>query len=104
MPENTVARKHPTETTMPLPSHPTQRPNTAATRKADNKADKDLLAKGALCALIGAAVLASPYFIHSPGVRDMVAKAALTGWFGLVLGLAFIGMYLRRRVAAAKRS
>lgn len=88
--------------TMPLPSHPTQRPNTAATRQADNKADKDLLAKGAVCALIGVAVLVSPYFIHAPGVQEMVARASLTGWFALVLGVAFIGMYARRR-ATAKR-
>jgi len=88
---------------MPLPIPPTRRPNTPASRQADNKANNELLFKGILCALIGLAVLTSPYFITSPGMQGIVAKSslvALVGWFALVLGCAFIGLYVRRRMAA----
>jgi len=89
---------------MPLPPPPTQRPNNPVTRKADKKADNELLFKGVLCALIGFAVLATPYFIQSPGVQDIVAKASLVGWFALVLGCAFIGVVVRRRLAASGKA
>ena len=56
--------------------------------------------KRQLCALIGLAVLTSPYFITSPGMQGIVAKSSLVGWFALVLGCAFIGLYVRRRMAA----
>jgi hypothetical protein len=52
--------------------------------------DKDLLSKGVLITLIGAAVLVSPYFIANPGIRDVVSRSTLVGWFALVLGAAFI--------------
>ncbi|MFI5444951.1 hypothetical protein [Polaromonas sp. UC242_47] len=76
---------------MPLPSPPT--------RRHSNKANNELLFKGVLCALIGLAVLIGPYFISSPGMQGIVASASLVGWFALVLGAAFIGVYLRRRLA-----
>lgn len=85
---------------MPLPIPPTRRPSTPASRQADNKANNELLFKGVLCALIGLAVLTSPYFITSPGMQGIVAKSSLVGWFALVLGCAFIGLYVRRRMAA----
>lgn len=85
---------------MPLPIPPTRRPNKPASRQADNKANNELLFKGILCALIGLAVLTSPYFITSPGMQGIVAKSSLVGWFALVLGCAFIGLYVRRRMAA----
>lgn len=50
--------------------------------------------------LIGLAVLISPYFIHSQGVQNIVAKSALVGWFALVLGLAFVGLYARKRLSS----
>jgi hypothetical protein len=89
---------------MPLPSPPTQRPNNPATRRADKKADNELLFKGILCALIGLAVLVAPFFITSPDVRGIVAKASLVGWIALLLGCGFIGVYARRRLAAATRN
>lgn len=86
---------------MPLPNAPTRRPNNPGTRQADKKANNELLLKGILCSLIGLGVLLSPYFITSPGMQGIVAKASLVGWFALVLGVAFIGLYVRRRMTAA---
>lgn len=74
---------------MPLPTPPT--------RRHSNKANNELLFKGGLCIMIGLAVLISPYFIQSPGMQGMVAGAAVVGWFALVLGVAFCGIYLRRK-------
>ena len=86
---------------MPLPNVPTRRPNNPKTRQADNKANKELLFKAILLGLIGLGVLLSPYFITSPGMQGIVANASLVGWFALVLGCAFLGLYLRRRMAAS---
>ncbi|MES2954158.1 MAG: hypothetical protein V4711_01820 [Pseudomonadota bacterium] len=80
---------------MPLPPPPT--------RRHSNKANNELLFKGCLCALIGLSVLVSPHFIKSPGMQGIVAGASLVGWFALVLGLAFGGLYLKRRFASAQR-
>lgn len=63
----------------------------------------DLLIKGILCALIGLGVLISPAFISSPGMQGIVANASLVGWFALVLGCAFIVLYLVRRSQAASK-
>ena len=79
---------------MPLPPPPL--------RRHSNKANNELLFKGILCALIGLAVLISPYFIKSPGMQGIVASASLVGWFALVLGCAFIGVYGRRRLTAPR--
>jgi len=87
---------------MPLPSSPTQRPNPTKSSKAAQahlKSSQDLLLRGVLCLLIGLGVLLSPYFITSPGMQSIVAQSGLVGWFALVLGLAFIGLYVRRRLA-----
>ena len=54
-----------------------------------------------MCTLIGLGVLLSPYFVTSPGMQGIVANASLVGWFALVLGVAFIGLYLRRRMTAS---
>ena len=88
---------------MPLPKTPTRKPNNPANRQASNKANNDLLLKGILCSLIGLGVLVSPYFITSPGMQGIVAKSSLVGWFALVLGCAFIGLYVWRRMTAAKK-
>ena len=88
---------------MPLPNAPTRRPNNASTRQIDKKANNDLLIKGVLCLLIGLGVLVSPYFIASPGMQGIVAKASLVGWFSLVLGCAFVGLHLKRRMTAQVR-
>ncbi len=81
---------------MPLPTAPTQKPNN---NNARNKTNNELLIKGILCVLIGLGVLVTPHFISSPGMQGIVAKSALVGWFALVLGLAFLGLYGRRRMA-----
>ena len=62
------------------------------------KANNELAIKGILCILTGLGVIVSPYFITSPGLQGIVAKSAAVGWFALVLGLAFIGLYARRRM------
>ena len=85
---------------MPLPIAPTQKPNNNSAR---GKANNELLFKGILCSLIGLGVLVSPYFISSPGMQGIVAKSALVGWFALVLGLAFVGLYVRRRMAGGTK-
>jgi hypothetical protein len=59
--------------------------------------DKDLLTKGLVIAFIGAAVLLAPYFVSSPGMRDVIGQSSLVGWFALVLGGAFVVRWLMRR-------
>jgi membrane protein YdbS with pleckstrin-like domain len=81
---------------MPLPEAPTQKPS----KKIDTKANNELAIKGILCLLIGLGVVISPYFISSPGMQSIVAKSAAVGWFALVLGLAFVGLYVRRKMSA----
>lgn len=67
------------------------------------KENTDLLQRGIMCTLIGLAVLISPSFMGPTGMRDTVAGSALVGWFALVLGVAFLGLYIRRRAQAAKK-
>ncbi len=80
---------------MPLPQAPTQQPN----KKINTKANNELAIKGILCIMIGLGVVVSPYFITSPGMQGIVANSAAVGWFALVLGVAFVGLYARRRMA-----
>ena len=77
---------------MPLPQAHTQQPG----KKFNTKANNELAMKGVLCILIGLGVVLSPYFITSPGMQGIVAKSAAVGWFALVLGLAFVGLYAKR--------
>jgi hypothetical protein len=90
---------------MPLPAAPDQKPNVPARRAAASalKANNELLIKGVLCLLIGGGVLLSPYFITSPGMQSIVAQSTLVGWFAVVLGAAFVGLYARRRMAASAK-
>jgi uncharacterized membrane protein HdeD (DUF308 family) len=81
---------------MPMPDAPTQKPNNSNVRR---KANNELALRGILCLLIGLGVLVSPYFITSPGMQGIVAQSSLVGWFALVLGIAFLGLYARRRMA-----
>ena len=83
---------------MPLTQVPIQKPKT----KLNTKANNELAIKGILCVLIGLGVVVSPYFITSPGMQGIVANSAAVGWFALVLGLAFLGLYARRRMANCK--
>ncbi len=80
---------------MPMPDAPTQKPNNSNVRR---KANNDLAIRGILCTLIGLGVLISPHFITSPGMQDIVAQSSLVGWFALLLGIAFMGLYARRRM------
>ena len=84
---------------MPLPAAPNRSPNNKASRL---NANNELALKGILCTLIGLGALVSPYFITSPGVQGVVAKSQLVGWFALVLGVAFLGLYARRRLSGNK--
>lgn len=88
---------------MPLPPPPTQKPDNAANRRASSKADMDLLIKGVLCALIGGVILLGPAIARSTSVQELLAGASVVGWFSLALGLAFIGLFARRKRAAARR-
>ncbi len=88
---------------MPLPNAPTRRPNNPANRQSDSKSNKELLFKAILLALIGLGVLLSPYFITSPGMQGIVAKASVVGWFALVLGGALLAVYVKRRLAAQSK-
>lgn len=83
---------------MPLPQAPTQK----SVNKINTKANNELAIKGILCIMIGLGVVVSPYFITSPGMQSIVAQSAVVGWFALALGLAFVGLYARRRLNAGK--
>lgn len=83
---------------MPLPRPPIQKRLRKPIHKATAKANNELAMKGILCILIGLGVVVSPYFITSPGMQGIVAKSAVVGWFALALGLAFVGLYARRRM------
>ncbi|MEK9803698.1 MAG: hypothetical protein VW475_09885 [Curvibacter sp.] len=63
------------------------------------KPDQDLLFKGLVIALIGAAILLGPYVARSPAVLELLIGGRVVGWFALVLGLAFLGQYFLRRRA-----
>ena len=78
---------------MPLTPAPAQKP----ANKLNAKANNELAIKGILCILIGLGVVVMPYFIKSPGMQNIVAQSAVVGWFALALGLAFVGLYARRR-------
>lgn len=88
---------------MPLPPPPTRKPDNAANRLASSKADTDLLIKGVLCSLIGGVILLGPAIARSTSVRELLAGASVVGWFSLALGLAFVGLFVRRKVAGRSR-
>lgn len=78
-------------------------PQTPPSRSAPaRKADKELLFKGVTCALIGLVILLAPYLARSASVRELMAQAALVGWFALVLGIAFVVQYAVRRKQARR--
>jgi ABC-type xylose transport system permease subunit len=88
---------------MPLPIAPDTKSKQKLPQNEASKASKannELLLKALLCILIGLGVLLSPYFFSSPGIQGIVAQSSLVGWFALALGLAFAGLYLRRRINA----
>jgi len=70
--------------------------------KPTAKQNTDLLQRGIMCALIGLAVLIAPSFMAPTGMREAVAGSSLVGWFALVLGIAFLGLYARRRMLATR--
>jgi hypothetical protein len=85
---------------------PNTPPNPHPARPRDSQAAKahsELLQKGLLLAFIGLAVLIGPAFMAPSGLRDMVASSAVVGWFALVLGGAFVVLYVLRRRVATKQ-
>jgi uncharacterized membrane protein HdeD (DUF308 family) len=74
------------------------RPHPLPSRKANH----ELLQKAILITLIGLAVLVAPAFMAPSPFREVIASSAVVGWFALVLGLAFAGLYGMRRRAAAQ--
>ena len=84
---------------MPLHKPAVEAPTQKPAKKTHTKANNELAIKGILCIMIGLGVVVSPYFITSPGMQSIVASSAAVGWFALVLGLAFVGLYARRRIA-----
>lgn len=76
-----------------MPAPPPSAPRDARATQAD----REVLFKGVTCALIGLVILLAPYIARSGSVRELMAQAALVGWFALVLGLAFIVQYGLRR-------
>lgn len=84
---------------MPLPNAPTRKHQNSPTPNSKPPISNELLFKGILCMLIGLGVLLSPYFINSPGMQGIVANSSWVGWFAMVLGVAFTGLYLRRKLA-----
>jgi hypothetical protein len=62
-----------------------------------------LLIKGVLCALIGIVILVAPHVARSASVQELMAGASVVGWFSLVLGCAFIGLFVRRQFSASRR-
>lgn len=85
---------------MPLPQVPTPKAKSRFNSPLTPKANNELAIKGFLCILIGLGVVVSPYFITSPGMQGIVAQSAVVGWFALVVGVAFVGLYARRRMAS----
>jgi len=92
----------PPTTTMPLPAPPTQKLDNATNRLASAKADKDLLIKGVLCALVGIVILAGPTVARASSIQELLAGASVVGWFSLLLGCAFLGLYAKRRITASR--
>jgi len=72
-------------------------------KQTSRKENTDVLQRGIMCTLIGLAVLLGPSFMAPSGMRDMVAQSYIVGWFALVLGVAFLALYLRRLAAAKKK-
>lgn len=67
-------------------------------KKIDNDKKDQMLMRGLIVVMIGAAVLLGPYILRSQDLRDLLRGAYLVGWFALVLGLAMIGVDLMRRM------
>jgi hypothetical protein len=66
-------------------------------QKNGQKNDQMML-RGAIVTLIGAVILLGPYILRSQDLRELLRGAYVVGWFGLVLGLAMIGVDLLRRL------
>lgn len=62
-----------------------------------------MVERGILCVLIGAVVLLAPRFLPASGTRDMMAGAALVGWFAVVLGIALVAVDLLKRDRSVNR-
>jgi len=74
-------------------------PDTRAMKNSPNAGAKpdQMLLRGAIVTLIGVVILLGPYILRSQDLRELLRGAYVVGWFGLVLGLAMIGVDLVRR-------
>lgn len=75
---------------------------TEKTEAQTQKANQDLLWRGATLALVGAVVVLGPYVARSPSVVELLTGGRVVGWFSLVLGIAFLGQYFLRRHRAGR--
>lgn len=88
---------------MPLPSSPTQKPQSSKAVKAHDKSNQDLLLKSAVLVLIGLGLLLSPRFMAAGGLHDILLQSQPVGWLALLLGVAMLGLYGWRRVQGPTR-
>ncbi len=72
-------------------------PETRSTPRKNAKADNEVLIKGLTCALIGLIILVTPYFKPEGSISQLFLQVIPVGWFALVLGLAFVALFLLRR-------
>lgn len=87
---------------MPLPAPPTRKLAKSSKPGPGTKADKELLFKGVLCAIIGIVILVAPNVSRSSAVQELMAGASAVGWFSLALGCALTGLYAHRRIKSAR--
>ncbi len=87
---------------MPLPAPPTRKLTKPVKPESSSRADKELLFKGVLCAIVGIIILVAPVISRSSSVQELMAGASAVGWFSLALGCALTGVYAHRRIKAAR--
>lgn len=87
----------------PSPRPPNK--NSQASRTPDRKARREprMIERGILCIIIGAAVLAAPYFVTSDLWQQMTGGARIVGWFAVVLGVALVVVDVLQRVRQRDR-
>ena len=61
------------------------------------KPNNALLVKGVACTVLGLAVVAAPYVVHSPSIRSITSSVSLVGWFVLALGAMLILRYIKSK-------
>ncbi len=59
------------------------------------KPNQDLLVKGILCSLAGAALVLAQYLAKSHALKDTLFWASLAGWFLLMMGITLLARYAK---------